>query len=161
MKTLRSLLLFGLLFCLAGLVSPLSAQTQAVDPTVDPAWTIGQRNVPFAFDYLSGSLLVTTGSKPVRSSPSVASSAVILSLTTSATGASFVTFSSQTCDALDLVNASTATIEYRRNGAGAAMPIPAGSSRLILGITNANQIGIRRLDTSNTQVSIAAEAISL
>jgi hypothetical protein len=39
------------------------------------------------------------------------------------------------------------------------MQVLSGASRLIVGITNANQIEVRRVDTSNTQVTIQAEAL--
>lgn len=86
-------------------------------------------------------------------------SATILSLTTAATGTNYTAFSSQTCQALDIVNTSSVAIEYRRGATGNAMTILSGSSRLVVGITNANQIDVRRVDQSNTQITIPAEAI--
>lgn len=94
----------------------------------------------------------------VRSSIPSVTSAVIMSLQTSTTGTSYVAFASQACTSLDIVNNSGTTIEYRRGAAGTAMQIPSGAARMIIGITNANQIDIRRTDTSNTQVAIQAEA---
>jgi hypothetical protein len=41
------------------------------------------------------------------------------------------------------------------------MTILSGSSRLVVGITNANQIDVRRVDTSNTQITVPAEAITI
>lgn len=138
-----------------------SAQTQAVDPsTYNPAWTPGQRNIPFAFRSDTGELLVTART-PLRASITTATSAVIISASTLSDGTSFVTFPSQACVALDIVNNSSADIEYRRGGAGQTMTIPAGGSRLIIAITNANQIGIRRVDTAATVTLIKAEAINL
>jgi hypothetical protein len=84
----------------------------------------------------------------------------ILALTTDATGTNYTAFSSQACTTLSISNPSTTDIEYRRGGAGAAMPIAAGASYLVLGITNANQIDVRRKDTSNTQITIGAEAFA-
>ena len=95
------------------------------------------------------------------SSVPLASSVTIVSAQTQATGTNYTTFSSQACDALDLVNNTGTTIEYRRGGTGSTIPIPNGSARLILGISNADEISIRRLDVSNTQVTITAEAMSL
>jgi hypothetical protein len=86
-------------------------------------------------------------------------SATILSLTTAATGANYTTFATTTCQSLDIVNTSSVAIEYRRGGAGNAMTILSGSSRLVVGITDANQIAVRRVDQSNTQITIPAEAI--
>lgn len=91
----------------------------------------------------------------------LASTVTVVSVTTAATGTNWTAFSSQECDALDIVNNSGTTIEYRRNGAGSAIPIPTGSARLVLGIDNASDISVRRSDTSNTQVTITAEAMKL
>lgn len=98
---------------------------------------------------------------PVSNSLPTVTSGTILSLTTNATGTTYTAFPSQVCTALDIVNTTGTTIEYRRNSAGSAMQIPDKSARLVLGITNANQIDIRRTDTSNTQVTLQAEAFVL
>jgi hypothetical protein len=97
----------------------------------------------------------------VKSSIPVVTSVTILSLQTNATGTSWVTFGSQTCNALDIVNNTGTTLDYRRGGAGNSISIPSGSSRMVIGITNANSIDIRRNDTSNTQVTVTAEAITV
>lgn len=89
------------------------------------------------------------------------SAVTILSLTTSTTGATFVAFGALACTSLDLVNVSAVDVEYQRGGAGATMTVPAGSSRLIQGITNANQIGVRRSDNNNAQVVVKAEGYAL
>jgi hypothetical protein len=101
---------------------------------------------------------LVSGRMPVASSIPTASTATILALTTSTTGANYVTFGSQACTSLEVVNNTGATIEVRRGGAGVAMQIPPGMARLFLAITNADQLGVRRTDTSNTQVTIQAEA---
>ena len=97
---------------------------------------------------------------PMPVSFPLAASAVILTLTTASAGTSYTSFSSQTCDALDLTNSSSVAVEYRRGGAGNAMQVLSGASRLIVGITNANEIDVRRVDTSNTQITIQAEALT-
>lgn len=85
--------------------------------------------------------------------------AVILTVQTAAIGTNWTAFGSQACAALDIVNETGTVIEYRRDGAGSAMPIGISVSRLVTGITNANQISVRRRDTSNTQVTVTAEAL--
>jgi hypothetical protein len=100
-------------------------------------------------------------SNPLPISVPGASSVTILSLTTAATGTNYTAFSSQTCQALDIVNTSSVAIEYRRGATGNSMTILSGSSRLVVGISNANQIDIRRVDQSNTQITLPAEAIVL
>lgn len=106
-----------------------------------------------------GSATDVSASNPLPVSVPGAVSVTITSVTTAATGTNYTAFSSQTCNALDIVNTSSVAIEYRRGAAGTAMTILSGSSRLVVGITNANQIDVRRVDTSNTQITIPAEAI--
>lgn len=106
-----------------------------------------------------GSATDVSAANPMPSSVPGAVSATILSLTTAATGSNYTAFSSQTCQSLDIVNTSSVAIEYRRGATGNAMTILSGSSRLVVGITNANEIDVRRVDQSNTQITIPAEAI--
>jgi hypothetical protein len=101
---------------------------------------------------------LVAGRMPVASSIPTAATATIMSLTTSTTGANYVTFGSQACTSLEVVNNTGTTIEVRRGGAGVAMQIPPSMARLFLAITNADQLGVRRTDTSNTQVTLQAEA---
>lgn len=86
--------------------------------------------------------------------------AAILNLTTAAVGSNWTAFASAGCTALDVSNVTGADIEYRRGGTGNAMRIAQGASRMIVGITNADEIQIRRVDLSNTQVVITAEAFT-
>ena len=106
-----------------------------------------------------GSATDVSAANPMPSSVPGAVSATILSLTTAATGTNYTAFSSQDCNSLDIVNTSSVAIEYRRGATGNSMTILSGSSRLVVGITNANQIDVRRVDQSNTQITIPAEAI--
>jgi hypothetical protein len=106
-----------------------------------------------------GSATDVSAANPMPTSVPGAVSATILTLTTAATGANYTAFSSQTCQSLDIVNSSSVAIEYRRGATGNSMTILSGSSRLVVGITNANQIDVRRVDQSNTQITIPAEAI--
>ena len=108
-----------------------------------------------------GSGTDVSASNPLPTSVPGAASATIISLTTAATGANYTAFSSQTCNSLDIVNTSSVAIEYRRGATGSSMTILSGSSRLVVGISNANQIDVRRVDQSNTQITIPAEAIVL
>ena len=87
-------------------------------------------------------------------------SVVILTVQTAASGTGWVAFGSVACQTLDVVNNTGTDIEYRRGGAGASITIPEGSARAINAITNANQIEVRRLDQSATQVTLTAEAIT-
>jgi hypothetical protein len=88
-----------------------------------------------------------------------ATAANIGSVTTSATGATFVVLASGACTEVVLNNtALTAVdIEYQRGGAGAAMLVPSGSIAVVEAITNTSEIGVRRSDVSNTQVTFGFE----
>lgn len=103
---------------------------------------------------------LTSGRMPVSSSVPTTSSATILPLTTNATGTTFTAFAAQACIALDIVNNTGTTVEYRRGATGTAMQIPTGAARMVIGITNANQVDVRRTDVSNTQVTMQAEAFT-
>lgn len=94
----------------------------------------------------------------VEAAPTV----VIVSLQTNATGATYNAFGSQACTMLDVVNTAPAAVdlEVRRGGSGNTITVPAGSSRMFVGITNASDLQVRRLDQSNTQVTFTAEAIA-
>jgi hypothetical protein len=110
---------------------------------------------------VGGDSLQTDSAKRLKTRGAVAqaTSATILSLQTSVTGANFVTFSAQACDSLDLINTTGTAIEYRRGGAGNTVVVPTNASRLIVGLANANEISLRRVDNSNTTVTLKAEAI--
>lgn len=85
----------------------------------------------------------------------------IVSLQTNATGSTYNAFSSQACECLDIVNTQPAAVdlEVRRGGSGNTIIVPAGSSRLFVGITNASDLQVRRLDQSSTQMTFTSEAI--
>lgn len=100
-----------------------------------------------------------SATNPIPASVPGAQSVTIMSVTTAATGTNYTAFTSQACNSLDIVNTSSVAIEYRRGATGNSMTILSGSSRLVVGITNANQIDVRRVDQSNTQITIPAEAI--
>jgi hypothetical protein len=89
--------------------------------------------------------------------PSVRS-ATVLSVTTSGTGTAYVAFAYSPCTSMDIVNPASVDVEYLRNSTGTAMVIPAGGARLVLGLRNANEVSVRRVDTSATQVTVKAEA---
>lgn len=98
---------------------------------------------------------------PLKVSLGAASSASITSVQTSATGANWVAFASADCNAIDFYNGTGTTLEYRRGGSGTGFQIPSGVSRLIVAISDADEISVRRVDQSNTQVTAYAELLSL
>jgi hypothetical protein len=90
--------------------------------------------------------------------PTVASASIVTAATANP-GSTYTAFGSAACNGLDIVNETGVAIEYRRGGAGSPMQIGAGRSRLVVGITNANEVSVRRVDQSNTSVTVAAEAL--
>lgn len=119
-------------------------------------------------DVLEG-ILAALGGKPVvwtetdkatlarmaSADSTVYSSVTIL---TGIAGAAYTAFPSSECSMLDLVNPSEVAIDYRRDGTGDYITVLAGQSRLIVGITNSDQISIRRTDLEADGISIQAEA---
>ena len=95
------------------------------------------------------------------SSVPLASSATIVTAQTAATGTNWTAFGSQACDVLVLSNNTGTAIEIRRGGAGSGFQLPDKAIYSIGAIANANEISIRRVDTSNTQVTVSAEALSV
>lgn len=87
------------------------------------------------------------------------SAVTIVHATTDAVdGTLWVAFGAQPCTGIDIVNNTDSDIEYRRGGAGLSMRIKAGASRYVQGITNANQISLRRVDVTAGAVTVEAEA---
>jgi hypothetical protein len=82
----------------------------------------------------------------------------ILTLTTAATGTNWTALSSQACTSVLILNDTGTKLSARIGGAGNAMPIPDGSGLKLSVAANANEVSIRRADTSNTQVTVAAAA---
>lgn len=79
-----------------------------------------------------------------------------LSAQTAATGTNYTAFASIICTQFTIVNDTGTAIEFRQDAAGVAIPVANGDRYTIFGIINANQIWVRRVDTSNTQVIVKA-----
>lgn len=111
---------------------------------------------------LPASLGPKTGASSLSVVEATPTTVTIVSLTTNATGTTYNAFSSQACECLDIVNTQPAAVdlEVRRGGSGNTIIVPAGSSRMFVGLSNASGLEVRRLDTSNTQVTFTAEAIA-
>lgn len=87
--------------------------------------------------------------------PSMASGGNI-SITTASTGTNFTAFASQVCKQLTLSNQSGTVVEVRQGATGVALQIPTGAFYTFFGITNTNQLDVRRTDVSNTQITLTA-----
>jgi hypothetical protein len=79
-----------------------------------------------------------------------------LSLITNATGTTYTAFGSQACKQLTIENNTGTDIEVRYGAVGVAFPIPNGKAHTFYGLTNASNLDVRRIDTSNTQVTVKA-----
>lgn len=88
---------------------------------------------------------------------------VAVTTTASVSDATFAVFASTACTELEIDNNTGVEIEYQRNGAGLTIVIPPGHVRRIPGITNSNQIGVRRVDYASgisRTVTVTARAIT-
>lgn len=93
--------------------------------------------------------------------PTYASS-IFIAVSTSVSGVTFVNFPSTPCNSLQVENNSGTAIEVRKGGSGVAIAIPSGvGGRYFSGISNANELSLRRVDTGAEQITITAEAITI
>lgn len=86
------------------------------------------------------------------------STVTIVEVATAAIGANYTAFASTPCWQLEIVNNTGTALEYKRGAAGLALTILTGTIKKIKGITDANQISVRRVDQSVTPVTVEAEA---
>jgi hypothetical protein len=66
----------------------------------------------------------------------------------------FAAFPDQACRQLTVANTTGVQIEVQQGGAGAAFPVFPGTYFTFYGITNANQLAVRRSDLSTNQVAV-------
>jgi hypothetical protein len=85
--------------------------------------------------------------------------ATVGSVTTSSTGANFVTLAAGICTevVLNNIELNAVDIRYQRDGAGDSFLVAAGAAVVVEGIADSSAIGIRRGDASNTQVTVGFE----
>ncbi len=77
-------------------------------------------------------------------------------ISVSISGAPFVTFASTLCKQLTIVNNSGVDIEVQQDAAGANLPIINGTAYPFYGLSNASQLGVRRIDQVATAKTIVA-----
>ena len=77
---------------------------------------------------------------------------------TSASGATYVVLASVVCRVVTITNNTGVVIDVQRDGAGTAFPLPASTSKSFVVRANANELSIKRDDSSNTQVTVNWEA---
>lgn len=73
---------------------------------------------------------------------------------TAAAGASYVQLDSQACKQLTIANNTGTAIGVTKGGAGGELPVFDQSYYTFYGIANANELYIRRVDQSNTQITV-------
>ena len=100
-----------------------------------------------------------TYAKVISARPSM-SSGVHISAQTAATGTNWTPFGSQPCKQLTVHNNTGTVVEVSVGGTGVGIPIQTGMFYTFFGLTNASELSIRRVDQSNTQVTVQARAES-
>lgn len=83
-------------------------------------------------------------------------SAPIWNPVTPVTAGTYVSLPAQLCNNVMLVNPSTVDLEFQIGGTGGRMALLAGMGYMVPGVTNANQIGVRRRDAA-TAAQVAVE----
>lgn len=91
-----------------------------------------------------------------HSIPVMTSGGHISAATNGTTGATFTAFGSQLCKQVTIVNDTGTKIEVQQDGAGVALPINDGTSFTFFGLTNANQLGVRRVDQTTVVATVKA-----
>ena len=76
-----------------------------------------------------------------------------LSVQTDAAGANYTALSGQACKQVTIINDTGTKLQVRQGASGATVTIFDQAAFTFFGITNANQLQVRRKDTSNTQVT--------
>jgi len=77
-------------------------------------------------------------------------------VSTTSAGTTFQVFPQNTASQLTICNDSGTKLEIQQGGAGNSFRILDGTYYTFFGITDTNQLGVRRLDQSTTQVIVTA-----
>lgn len=84
------------------------------------------------------------------------SSAGHVAAVTAATGSNWTAFGNNACKQLSVSNQTGTSLEFRQGGSGTGFPVPSGMFFTFYGLTNSNNLEVRRVDTLGTQVTINA-----
>ncbi len=79
-----------------------------------------------------------------------------LNATTAASGSGFTAFADHACRQVTIANNTGTAIEVQQDASGVAFPVFNGTYFTFYGLTNASQLGVRRVDQSGTQVTVNA-----
>lgn len=82
------------------------------------------------------------------------SAAFLPSIQTAADGTSFVTLPAMLCSAVHVLNLTGTALSFKRGSAAEAFVLPASAGYTFRGITNANQLAVKRTDESATRVTL-------
>jgi len=75
------------------------------------------------------------------------------SVQTANPGTNFTTLSQQVAGSVTIINNTGTTLEISKDGGTTKIQLPTAASFCVNFITDANQVSVRRADTSNTQVT--------
>lgn len=76
-------------------------------------------------------------------------------VTTNSTGSTYQALGSNTCKACMIQNYTAYDVEVQQGGAGSSVVIPSDTALTFTGITNTSTLGVRRVDQSNTQITLS------
>lgn len=107
----------------------------------------------------SGSTNGRSATDPVYSTPGMLSG-VNLSAATADSGTAYTAFGSQACRQLTIANNTGVTIDVQQGGSGVAVPVFNSTYYTFFGLTNANQLGVKRDDSGKTVVTVIARCES-
>lgn len=115
------------------------AQTVATDDT--GTWTIVQllKRLLVRMTALIGGIVATTSGNS--------------SIQTQATGSNWSTLGSRACKRVIIVNNQGVSLDVRQGGAGVAIPVFHTMVFVFDGLANANELSVKRTDSSNTQLT--------
>lgn len=77
-----------------------------------------------------------------------------LAVQTSASGATYVTLAHNVCNQVTVSNQTGVSIAVRQDGTGDIFVVPTGAFYTFFGISSTNEISFKRLDDSNSQVTL-------
>ncbi|MFG1462127.1 hypothetical protein V5F77_04435 [Xanthobacter sp. DSM 24535] len=77
-------------------------------------------------------------------------------ISANATGAAFVIYGAQACSQITIAAPKSVDVEVQQDGAGLAFPVYAGTYMTFFGLTNASQLGVRRVDQTAVAVAVIA-----
>ena len=147
----------------SGVTQPVSGTVTANTGLSQPLTDTQLRATPVP---VSGTVTADTGLSQPLTDTQLRASAILVtpalsssgntSAQTAATGTNWTAFSSQALKQLTISNQTGATLEFRQDGAGVGFQVPTANFYTFFGLTNANQLEVRRVDTSNTQVTVTA-----